>query len=99
MLDTPLANAPCVSHSESTSPSLPSPPLCKQMVDFPAPRALKGEEIPGVIEEYRRAARTAVHAIGFDGCEIHGANGERALVLASLAEGRCTSVWPHCQGA
>lgn len=39
-----------------------------------APRALDAEEIPGIVQDYRRAARNAV-AAGFDGVEVHGANG------------------------
>ncbi|MBP6319331.1 MAG: alkene reductase [Rubrivivax sp.] len=38
------------------------------------PRALATEEIPGVVEQYRRAALNALEA-GFDGVEVHGANG------------------------
>jgi len=38
------------------------------------PRALATEEIPGVVEHYRRAALNAM-AAGFDGVEVHGANG------------------------
>ena len=38
------------------------------------PRALELSEIPGLIEDYRRAAANAIRA-GFDGVEIHGANG------------------------
>lgn len=38
------------------------------------PRALETSEIPGIIEDYRKAARAASDA-GFDGVEIHGANG------------------------
>jgi N-ethylmaleimide reductase len=38
------------------------------------PRALELSEIPGIIEDYRKAARAAVDA-GFDGVEIHAANG------------------------
>lgn len=38
------------------------------------PRALKLEEIPGIIEDYRKATRNAIEA-GFDGVEIHAANG------------------------
>ncbi len=39
-----------------------------------APRALALNEIPRLIDDYRRAARHAVEA-GFDGVEVHGANG------------------------
>ena len=42
--------------------------------DYVTPRALKAEEIPGVIEDYRKAAENAKKA-GFDGVEVHGANG------------------------
>src|ERR1700722_14786471 len=38
------------------------------------PRAIELSEIPGVIAEYRRAAERAKHA-GFDGVEVHAANG------------------------
>lgn len=38
------------------------------------PRALETEEIPGIVEDYRRAARAAIDA-GFDGVELHAANG------------------------
>jgi N-ethylmaleimide reductase len=44
------------------------------MVDCPTPRALTTDEIRGVIEDFRRGARNAINA-GFDGVEIHGANG------------------------
>src|SRR6202034_2298599 len=37
-------------------------------------RALKIEEIPGIVDEFRRGAERA-KAAGFDGVEIHGANG------------------------
>ncbi|MFP7721719.1 alkene reductase [Lysobacter sp. A3-1-A15] len=43
-------------------------------VDVSPPRALALDEIPGVVEEFRSAARNAIQA-GFDGVEIHGANG------------------------
>jgi len=39
-----------------------------------APRALRTDEIPAVVERYRHAARCAMDA-GFDGVEVHGANG------------------------
>lgn len=41
---------------------------------FVTPRALEAAEIPGIIEAYRRGAQNAQEA-GFDGVEIHGANG------------------------
>src|ERR1700758_2416782 len=43
-------------------------------VPFSMPRALALEEIPGIIEEFRTGAERALRA-GFDGVEIHGANG------------------------
>ncbi|WP_022927246.1 alkene reductase [Patulibacter americanus] len=42
--------------------------------DMPAPRALGTDEIPGIVAEFRAAASAAI-AAGFDGVEIHGANG------------------------
>ncbi|KAF1029631.1 MAG: N-ethylmaleimide reductase [Burkholderia plantarii] len=44
------------------------------MVDCPTPRALSRDEIRQIVEDYRQAARHAIEA-GFDGIEIHGANG------------------------
>lgn len=38
------------------------------------PRALRLDELPGIVDDYRRAAANAI-AAGFDGVEIHGANG------------------------
>jgi N-ethylmaleimide reductase len=37
------------------------------------PRALETDEIPGIVEDYRAAARRA-QAAGFDGVEVHAAN-------------------------
>ena len=42
--------------------------------DLVTPRALEIDEIPAIVEDYRRAARNAMTA-GFDGVEIHAANG------------------------
>lgn len=42
--------------------------------EVPTPRALELSEIPGVVDQFRQAARNA-KAAGFDGVEIHGANG------------------------
>ena len=44
------------------------------MLDFETPRALLSSEIPGIVEQYRQAAINAKQA-GFDGVEIHAANG------------------------
>lgn len=48
--------------------------LLRPIQPYPQPRALAIEEIPGVIDAYRRGAENARRA-GFDGVEIHGANG------------------------
>ncbi len=45
-----------------------------EMIQHSMPRALALDEIPGVIADYARAARNALEA-GFDGVELHGANG------------------------
>jgi len=39
-----------------------------------APRALELTEMPGIVADYRRAAKNAIDA-GFDGIEVHAANG------------------------
>lgn len=44
------------------------------MKDFVTPRALETDEIRGIVDDYAAAARNAIEA-GFDGVEIHGANG------------------------
>jgi len=41
---------------------------------YAVPRALETDEIPGVVEAFRQGAENAM-AAGFDGVEIHGANG------------------------
>ena len=46
----------------------------RPLKDFVTPRALDITEIPGIVADYRRAAENA-KAAGFDGVEIHGANG------------------------
>jgi hypothetical protein len=48
--------------------------LVRPLKSFVAPRPLERTEIPGVIEAYRQGAANAL-AAGFDGVEIHGANG------------------------
>src|SRR5260221_5215166 len=48
--------------------------LVRPLKPFVTPRALDLAEIPGVVEAYRKGAEHAESA-GFDGVEIHGANG------------------------
>ncbi|MBS0239676.1 MAG: alkene reductase [Proteobacteria bacterium] len=48
--------------------------LVRPMRDYVVPRALDISEIPGIIADYRRGAENAKRA-GFDGVEVHGANG------------------------
>ncbi|KAK9723074.1 hypothetical protein K7432_002134 [Basidiobolus ranarum] len=43
-------------------------------VAYETPRALEVEEIPNVVDSFKQAALNAIEA-GFDGVEIHGANG------------------------
>jgi N-ethylmaleimide reductase len=46
----------------------------KGFEDVSEPRALHLDELPGIVAEYRSAARNAMD-VGFDGVEVHGANG------------------------
>ena len=46
----------------------------KGMKDFETPRALEASEIAGIVNDYRLAAENAKEA-GFDGVEVHAANG------------------------
>ncbi|RKH77976.1 alkene reductase, partial [Corallococcus praedator] len=41
---------------------------------FVTPRSLDRAEIPGIVEQFRQGAKNAL-AAGFDGVEVHGANG------------------------
>jgi N-ethylmaleimide reductase len=52
--------------------------------DTSVPRALETAEIPGIVNDFRTAARNAIEA-GFDGIEIHGAHGY--LLDAFLRDG------------
>ena len=45
-----------------------------KFVETSTPRALALEELPGIVQDYRRAAAHAI-AAGFDGVEVHAANG------------------------
>lgn len=48
--------------------------LVRPQVEYPTPRALKTEEISQIVDAYKKGAENAKLA-GFDGVEIHGANG------------------------
>jgi 2,4-dienoyl-CoA reductase-like NADH-dependent reductase (Old Yellow Enzyme family) len=48
--------------------------LIRPQKPFVTPRALELSEIPGIVEEYRKGAENS-KAAGFDGVELHGANG------------------------
>ena len=73
-----------VSHPDYLDGALPVAPsaiapkghvsLMRPMRDYVVPRALELSEIPGIVAEYRRGAENAKRA-GFDGVEVHGANG------------------------
>ena len=73
-----------VSHPDYLGGELPVAPsaiaplghvsLLRPMRDYVTPRALDIAEIPGIVEAYRKGAENAKKA-GFDGVEIHGANG------------------------
>lgn len=73
-----------VSHPDFLDGELPVAPsaiaprghvsLLRPQREYVTPRALEISEIPGIVEAYRRGAENAMQA-GFDGVEIHGANG------------------------
>jgi N-ethylmaleimide reductase len=44
------------------------------LVDYVEPRALDASELPGIVSDYVQASKNAIKA-GFDGVEIHSANG------------------------
>jgi 2,4-dienoyl-CoA reductase-like NADH-dependent reductase (Old Yellow Enzyme family) len=48
--------------------------LMRPKKEFVTPRALELDELPGIIADYRKGAENAKRA-GFDGVEVHGANG------------------------
>jgi len=48
--------------------------LVRPVTEYVTPRALETSEIPGIVEAFRKGAEHAKVA-GFDGVEIHGANG------------------------
>lgn len=48
--------------------------LVRPQIEFVTPRALTTEEAKAIVEQFRHGARNA-QAAGFDGVELHGANG------------------------
>ncbi len=69
------------SYLDGASPVAPSAVAAKGHVSlvrpekaFETPRALELDEIPAIVEAYRKGAENAKKA-GFDGVELHGANG------------------------
>jgi N-ethylmaleimide reductase len=79
-----LWHAGRVSHPEIRGGELPVGPsplaaegdffLPRGRVDFPVPRELGIDEIAAIVEDFAQATRNAREA-GFDGVELHGANG------------------------
>ncbi|KAL0422220.1 UNVERIFIED_CONTAM: putative 12-oxophytodienoate reductase 11 [Sesamum latifolium] len=63
----PNGQAPISSTEKGITPGL-------EGVQWSTPRRLRKDEIPGIVNDFRLAARNAIEA-GFDGVEIHGANG------------------------
>jgi N-ethylmaleimide reductase len=74
-------------HRQPVAPSAIAPGVqmftTKGMQDAPVPRELSVEEIHTTVDDFRKAAATAIEA-GADGVEIHGANGY--LVHQFIAE-------------
>ncbi|KAK9756170.1 hypothetical protein RND81_01G078500 [Saponaria officinalis] len=67
----PNGQAPISCTDRPISPSLQS---YGSDAHFSTPRRLEIDEIPSIVNDFRHAARNAIEA-GFDGVEIHGANG------------------------
>ena len=67
----PVAPSPIAAKSKTY---IINPDGTGTFIDTSEPRALELSEIPSLIEDYRKAARAAMDA-GFDGVEIHAANG------------------------
>lgn len=67
-----LGGAQPVSASATTAPGLAH--TYDGKVPYTQARALRTEEIPGIVNDFRRAARNAL-AAGFDGIQLHAANG------------------------
>ena len=64
-----------------------------RFVETSVPRALAAGEMPRIVEDYRRAALAAVREAGFDGVEIHGANGYLLDQFLKTGANQRTDAW------
>ncbi len=91
-----------ISHSSYLNGDLPVAPspiaaegnvsIIRPATPFETPRALETDEIPGIIEAYRLGAENAKKA-GFDGVEIHGANGYLLDQFLQDSTNKRTDIW------
>ena len=81
---------------ETVAPSAVAPdgeiPTPEGMRPFPEPRALEDREIGEIVTRFREAGRRARRA-GFDGVELHGANGYLADQFLRDGSNRRTDGW------
>jgi N-ethylmaleimide reductase len=70
----PAGVLPVAPSAVPISPDFKTATADGKVVPYETPRALETGEIPGVVDAYREAAGNALKA-GFDGVEVHGANG------------------------
>lgn len=84
---------------EGLHPVAPSPVRARGQIythegskDFPTPRELTEAEIVRTIDDFATAARNAI-AAGFDGVELHGANGYLIQQFLAASTNRRTDGW------
>ena len=63
------------------------------MQDIPAPEAMTEDEIETAIESYAHASKLAIDVAGFDGVELHGANGYLIDQFLNTASNQRTDGW------
>jgi N-ethylmaleimide reductase len=91
-----------VAHPDMRSGALPVAPsplpaqgkfkLRDREVDFPTPRELAADEIPVIISDFATATRSAREA-GFDGVELHAANGYLHDQFLQSISNKRTDAW------